>query len=58
MENTRKEKAITQAIASLRIDKIYVKPEFITSYRQKHNLHVEPAPKLVLRKGGNNGSTR
>ena len=56
---SKKEKAIEQAIATLSIDKIYLKPEFINEYRKKNNLHTEPAPKvLVLKNGGNNGSNR
>ena len=55
MENTKKEKAIAQALASLRIDRIYVKPEFVNSYRQKHNLTTSSGMKLVLKRGGNNG---
>lgn len=53
MENNKKEKAIASAIASLRIDKIYLKDEFINEYRKKNNLHVEQAPKLTLRKDTN-----
>ncbi len=55
MENTKKEKAIAQALASLQIDRIYVNPNFVASYRQKHNLTRANGMKLVLRRGGNNG---
>lgn len=55
MENTKKEKAITQALANLQIDRIYVRPDFVTSYRQKHNLPTPTGMKLVFKRGGNNG---
>ena len=57
MNNTKKEKAITQVLASLSLDNIYVSSSFIDSYRAKNNLpirqKVSSAPKLSLKRSGN-----
>ena len=58
MENTKKEKAIAQAIASLQIDRIYIKPDYLTRYRQKNNLKTPSTFKLVFKRGGNIGNKR
>ena len=55
MEKSKKEKAIAQALANLQIDRIYVKPDFINNYRQKHNIPPANGLKLVFKRGENNG---
>ncbi len=56
MENNKKEKAMASAIASLKIDKIYLKEDFINEFRKKNNLNVESGPKLILRREEKNGT--
>ena len=58
MENTKKEKAIAQVLASLQIDRIYLKPDYLASYRQKNNLKPPSTLKLVFKRGGNIGNKR
>lgn len=55
MEKSKREKAIMQAQASLKIDRIYLKPEFISAYRSKHGLQIQNTPKLTLKRSTNNG---
>ena len=56
MEQKKKVKAILQAQASLRIDNIYLKDEFLTSYIKKHNLDIpNNGRKLSLERGKKNG---
>lgn len=53
MDN-KSEKAITQTLASLRIDCITVKPEVVQKVCQKrHSLSIGPVNVLTLRRGGN-----
>ena len=56
MENSKIEKAIAQARASLLIEKIEVSDSFIKSYRIKRKLPVVTGPKLVLKRGVKNGT--
>ena len=58
MELSKKEKAIEQAQASLKIDKIYLGEEFLTSYRIRKGLPVKSGPKLVIKRGIYNASKR
>lgn len=51
MENTRKEKAIEQAQASLRIDGINLRPEFLISFRTRKGLPVQKNKSLTLKRG-------
>lgn len=53
MDN-KNEKAITQALASLRIDCITVRPEAVQRvYKKRHSLSRYPSSILTLRRGGN-----
>ncbi len=54
MEKSKREKAIEQAQASLRIDRIYLSQDFITSYRVKNGLPIQNAQKLTLKRSTNN----
>ncbi len=55
MEKSKREKAIIQAQASLSIDRIYLKPEFVASYRIQHGLSLQNnAPKLMLKRSSKN----
>lgn len=56
MENSKIEKAIAQARASLLIDKIVVSDSFVESYRIKRKLPVVTGPKLVLKREVKNGT--
>lgn len=49
-----REKAIEQALASLRIDKIYLSQDYLNSYRKKSGLPVEKSSKLVLKRSKKN----
>lgn len=55
MEEEKKEKAIEQALASLRIDEISVSQDFLTKYRNKNGLASKVVPQLVLKRSTNNG---
>lgn len=56
MEGSKKQKAIIQAHASLKIDRIYLKPSFIFTYVQNQATHSKTeGPKLTLKRGTNNG---
>lgn len=55
MENSRKEKAIQQAQASLRIDGITLRPEFIISFRIRKGLPVQKPQSLTLKRSVTNG---
>ncbi len=57
MVKTKKEKAIEQALANLRIDRIYVSDSYVQSYKGKHNIPTTGEKKLVLRRSDkNNGN--
>ncbi len=56
MANTKKEKAIEQAIATLRIDHIYLKDEFIEDFKKKNNAPVIKGATLTLRRRNPNGN--
>lgn len=55
MENSKKEKAIVQAIASLQIDRIYVNPNYVSAYRAKNSIPVPSVHSLTLKRGVNSG---
>lgn len=56
MESSKKAKAIAQAEASLRIDKIYLSTEFMTSYLKKNNITSNQGKKLLLKRSNKNAS--
>lgn len=55
MESERKEKAIQQAQASLKIDGIILRQEFIASFREKKGLPQKRNQSLVLKRSSANG---
>lgn len=58
MENNKIEKAIQQARACMAIDKIYVSDKFVEGYKKKRNIPVPAGPRLILIRGGKNGSNK
>ena len=52
MDQNKKEQAINQALASLNMDQIYLKPEFINDYK-KRKLHISSNKKRILRRRNN-----
>ncbi len=54
MENSRKEKAIEQAQASLRIDGINLRPEFLVSFRIRKGLPTQKPQTLTLKRSSRN----
>lgn len=58
MESSKRQRAIIQAQASLKIDRIYLKPNYIANYiRQSTSPKIE-GPKLTLKRGVSNGTNR
>lgn len=55
MEKEKREKAVEQALASLRIDGIQVSEEYLSCYREKHDLAPKIFPQLVLKRSKING---
>lgn len=55
MEVNKKRKAIVQAQASLRIDRIYLRPSYLVSYINQSTKTINNGPTLVLKRGGTNG---
>lgn len=55
MEKENREKAVEQALASLRIDGIQVSEEYLSCYREKHDLAPKIFPQLVLKRSIING---
>lgn len=58
MESSRKERAIMQAQASLKIDRISLNQNFIANYMKKNIPPKIEGPKLVLKRGVGNGTNR
>lgn len=56
MEEERKEKAIAQALGSLKIDNIDLTIEFLKAYRIRKGLPIENGPKLIMRRNIHNGN--
>ncbi len=54
MVKTKKEKAVEQALANLRIDKIHVSESYVQSYKEKHSIPTTGIKKLVLKRSDNN----
>ena len=54
MKSSKREKAIQQALASLSIDKIFVKEEHVNRFRIKNNIEINQGPTLILKRGINN----
>lgn len=50
MDKEKKEKAISQALASLRIDDIDVSSDFLALYLNRYKLTPENAPKLFIKR--------
>lgn len=59
MKESKREKAVKQVLASLYLDRLYVKPAFVSSYCNQHNItfHKEDSElKLSLKRRNNNVS--
>lgn len=58
MCSKKKEKAISQALANLRIDHIHVSSDFVNAYREKVNLPPISGKILTLKRGQQNGTNK
>lgn len=56
MEVNKRRKAIIQAQASLRIDRIYLRPNYLVSYIKQSTQPVSNGPILILKRGGKSGT--
>ncbi len=54
----KKRKAIIQALATLKIDGIYLTQNFLDSYKKKVIEELCETPRLVLKSGDKNGNVR
>lgn len=58
MCSKKKERAISQALASLQIDNIFVSNDFVNTYRKKVNLPPLGVKKLALKRGRQNETNK